>query len=152
MPVSSVASRYQTTRMNHLVCDNAVQAELQQSDSVFDAVIFAASCFALAPSLSWEVFGGRGVTQGAMGRAVEIFSRTLAIKASWIAETAAATRKFSEAPAVCGRTLQMVLRFVCFLLADLGFCAHIRARLPGLCQYCHCCISLSRRMRLKTFV
>lgn len=44
--------KYQTTRMNHLVCDNAVQ-----------------------------VFGGRGVTQGAMGRAVEVFSRMYKIPA-----------------------------------------------------------------------
>jgi len=44
--------KYQTTRMNHLVADNAVQ-----------------------------VFGGRGVTQGAMGRVVEIFSRMYKIPA-----------------------------------------------------------------------
>ncbi|CAE7243699.1 BETAA-AD [Symbiodinium natans] len=44
--------KYQTTRMNHMVCDNAVQ-----------------------------VFGGRGVTQGAMGRAVEVFSRMYKIPA-----------------------------------------------------------------------
>eukprot|EP00439_Symbiodinium_sp_Y106_P021040 s7231_g2.t1 len=82
--------KYQTTRMNHLVCDNAVQ-----------------------------VFGGRGVTQGAMGRAVEIFSRTLAIKASWIAETAAATRKMYKIPAVYGGSEE--------IMADLAVRTAIKA-------------------------
>lgn len=44
--------KYQTTRMNHLVADNAVQ-----------------------------VLGGRGVTQTGMGRVVEVFSRMYKIPA-----------------------------------------------------------------------